>query len=126
MKSNLATSAFILALGLGLSTAPAHAHHAFSRVDREAVVNLTGTVQEFRWTQPHGWVLLDVQDPDATINGWSIETPPPTVLARLGWSRYSLMPGQHVRLTIHPFKDGSRSGSLINATLRNGRVLPAE
>ena len=108
MKPHTAASAFILALGL--STAPAYAHHALSKVAQDKVVTLTGTIEEFRWTQPHGWVLVAVQDPDLTINAWSIETAPPTVLARRGWTPTSLMPGQHVTLTIHPLRDGGRGG----------------
>lgn len=124
MKSLLATCAALLALGLAVPSA--QAHHAFGKVFLERVLTLNGTIEEFRWTQPHGWVLLDVQNPDASTSSWSIETAPPTVLSRRGWGPRSLMRGQRVTLTIHPWRDGGLGGALIKAGLPDGRVLISE
>lgn len=124
MKPILAASAALLALSLAASSA--QAHHAFGKVYLEKVVTLNGTVEEFRWTQPHGWVRLDVQNADATNSSWSIETAPPTVLSRRGWGPKSIVRGERVRLTIHPWRDGGLGGALINVTLPNGRVLNSE
>ena len=124
MKSVLAVCAALLALSLAVPRA--QAHHAFGKVFLDRVLTLNGTVAEFRWTQPHGWVLLDVQNPDATTSSWSIETAPPTVLSRRGWGPHTLARGQRVRLTIHPWRDGGLGGSLITAALPDGRVLTSD
>ena len=124
MKPSIALCATLLVLSFAAPAA--QAHHAFGKVFMDKVVTLNGTIEEFRWTQPHGWVLLDVQNPDASTSSWSIETAPPTVLSRRGWGPKTLVRGQRVRLTLHPWRDGGLGGSLIDVALPDGRVLSSD
>ncbi|MFB0612607.1 DUF6152 family protein [Aurantiacibacter poecillastricola] len=88
----------ILALALGSSLAiagGAPAHHSFAvYFDPEATVTLEGTVTAFRFTNPHGTLVLDVDGTE-----WRAETNAPVVLQRRGWTRASLRPGQHVTVS---------------------------
>jgi hypothetical protein len=54
---------------------------------------------------------------------YSIEGQSPNGLARHGWTRGSLKPGDHVKVVIAPLKDGTRGGSFKRAIFPDGRVL---
>lgn len=110
---------------LALAAVPTSAHHSFAMFDSEREIDLAGTVREFQWANPHTWVQLDV-----TANGrstvWSIEGRSPNVLARRGWNRLTLRPGDRVTLTVHPLKDGRPGGAIISVRFADGRVLNAD
>ena len=57
---------FVLA-GIALSAAaPAFAHHSFAMFDRAKVANMSGTVKEYEWTNPHVWIHVTVPDAQGT------------------------------------------------------------
>jgi Family of unknown function (DUF6152) len=43
-----------------LAVTSALAHHSNSAFDGDKVVVLTGTVTEWKWTNPHVWIFLSV------------------------------------------------------------------
>lgn len=105
--------------------APSSAHHSFAMFDSEREIDLAGTVREFQWANPHTWVQLDVTASGRTTT-WSIEGRSPNVLARRGWNRLTLRPGDRVTLTVHPLKDGRPGGAIISVRFADGRVLNAD
>ncbi len=106
-----------MALATG-ATAPAFAHHSFAMFDNQKNTTLEGTVKEFQWTNPHSWVQLMVKDPATGKDvEWSIEGGSPNGLARNGWKRTSLKPGDKAVVVIHPLKDGANGGSLVTVTV---------
>jgi len=93
---------FLLAGGV------AYAHHsapAFYKVDER--VTVSGTVKEFRFTNPHAILKLEVVGEDGEKQEWTAETTSPSVLRRRGWSQQSFMPGEKVTLEGMPSLDGS-------------------
>jgi hypothetical protein len=114
-----------LVAGLGPS-APAAAHHSFAMYDPAKLVTLTGTVQDFEWTNPHSIVLLVVDGAVSAGDGlWSLELPTsPGNLTRMNWTKRSLKPGDRVSIDINPLRDGRHGGSLKKVTLlATGQVL---
>lgn len=93
--------AAIAALALAAAL-PASAHHSFAvYFDPDDAVTLEGTVTAFRFTNPHGTLVLEVDGEE-----WRAETNAPVVLRRRGWSRDSLRPGQHVSVSGWRARDG--------------------
>jgi hypothetical protein len=120
---------FSIAAGLGVLTlavadvaGPAAAHHSFAMFDSTKEVVLDGTVKEFQWTNPHSWIQLTVNEGGQVVE-YSIEGSSPNGWARKGWTRHSLKPGDKVKLSMHPLKDGSRGGSFMKAVLADGTTL---
>jgi len=105
-----------------LGAAPALAHHSYSLFDSQKNMTLEGTVREFQWTNPHTWIQLAVKDASGREVEWSIEGASPNSLARQGWSRKAIKPGDRVTVVVHPLKDGTAGGSLISATV-NGQPI---
>jgi len=116
-----------LGMCLAVSGAPnlAQAHHSFAMYDQTKVVTLNGTVKDFQWSNPHALVWLLVPSPTGDAVLWSIELPTgPGNLARVGWSKHSLNPGDKVAVDINPLRDGRNGGSLKKVLLvDSGKVL---
>jgi hypothetical protein len=101
----------------------AWAHHSGAGVDRTRTVTITGIVKEFRWTNPHSWIDLEVTDAKgATV--WSIEMNPPPYLVRSGWKASTLKAGDKVSVT-WPDPDREPGGIFVSVTLADGRVSTA-
>lgn len=107
-----------------LATAgPVAAHHSFSMFDLKKEVVLQGVVKEFQWTNPHIWVQVLVTDEAGKTIEWSIEGNSPSTLSRQGWSKRTLVSGEKITLTMHPLRDGSPGGSLVQIVRADGSVV---
>lgn len=109
------------ALFLGAPSA-ALAHHSFAMFDSTKDVVLDGTVREFQWTNPHSWIQLIVPESGKAVE-YGIEMGSPNNYSRQGWTRNSLKPGDRIKLTIHPRKDGSKGGSFVKVVKADGATL---
>jgi DNA/RNA endonuclease YhcR with UshA esterase domain len=113
-----------LAAALGVLPAAAQAHHSFAAFfDPNKSVTITGKVTEFRFTNPHGMVALDVTKPDGSIEKWRAETNAPVVLVRRGWSRDIIKPGEVVTIDGWPSRDGRNYIRLRDAKDANGKQI---
>src|SRR5262249_45894794 len=83
------------------------AHHSFAMFDQENPIELEGVVQEFKFTSPHTFIILQVRQPDGSTQLWSLEGGAPSALARDGWSSKSLKPGDELQMTVEPLRSGA-------------------
>ena len=114
----------LLITGLYFLIVPANAHHAFAAVfDREAPVELTGTVTRVEWMNPHVWFYIDVTKENGEIELWGLEMGSPNSLARRGWRRTTLQNGTLVDVIGYRAKDGSERGAVETVTLESGERL---
>ncbi len=94
--------------------------------DSAKLLTLNCTVKEFQWANPHA-VLWVISGPAAgePLQNWSIELPTsPGNLTRMGWTKHSLKPGDHIVLEFNPLRDGTKGGSFKKATVApTGEVL---
>jgi hypothetical protein len=114
----LAAAALIAA-----AAAPAIAHHSFGMFALDKVVPVTGTVKDYQFKMPHVWIYVTVPGANGRVEEWGFEAHSPNIVARKGWTIKTLKPGDKITLLMHPMRDGSRAGSLIHATLPDGRQL---
>jgi hypothetical protein len=114
----------ITAITMLAAAAPAFAHHSFAMFDGEKTMTMTGTVKEVEWTNPHSWLRVMVLDRTTGKPAqWAFEMGPPARQLQRGWKPDSLKPGDSVTVRIHPLKDGSRGGQLVDAVLPDGRTV---
>ena len=115
------------ALGLMVAVAilpiAAFGHHSYAMFDLSKTVTLQGTVRDFQWTNPHSWIWIDVTDAKGATEQWGIEGMSPNYLARRGWSKHTLNPGDKVTVLIHPLKGTEHGGSFLSVTLADGTVM---
>jgi hypothetical protein len=94
---------------LGLASAPGQAHHSFAvHYDSAKPITKEGVVTEFRFTNPHGILMLDVTTAAGVKERWTVETTSPTYLRRSGWTKDVIKAGDHVIVQGWAARDGSR------------------
>ena len=123
MRTCLRAAAAVLAgAGALAAAAPALAHHSTAMFDMDHEVQLTGTVKDFQWTQPHTWIDFLVTD-SSGVTEYGVEGMSPSYLSRNGWSKHTLSPGDKVTLSIHPLRDGRKGGFDASITWPDGKVM---
>jgi Family of unknown function (DUF6152) len=50
-------------------------HHSMAGYDDTKKITLIGVVSEYRWRNPHAWVVWDVKDESGKVVQWSGELP---------------------------------------------------
>jgi hypothetical protein len=110
-----------LGLTAFVAAAPAMAHHSTAMFDFATTVEYEATVKEFLWTNPHTWTTVTV----AGKNGgdYGLEGMSPNYLARNGWTKRTLKPGDKIVVQVHPLKDGRKGGFMVSAKLADGTLL---
>lgn len=106
-----------------LSAAPGMAHHSGAAFDRSKSVVITGTVTKYAWHNPHVFVYLEVPDGKGGMQEWALEAGSISIMARSGWKKDSLKPGDKVRTVTAPYRDGSTRGEVMSVRFEDGRVL---
>ncbi len=107
--------------GTALSAASALAHHSTVMFDDSTEVTKTGVVKEFQYTNPHSWLLVDVEDENGEVTTWGFEAEGPSTLMRAGIRKSDFSPGTEVTITGHPMKDGRPAAAWLHATRGDGK-----
>ena len=103
----------------------ASAHHSGAPYDSTRQITLEGVVKEWSWRNPHSSLRLAVAEANGVETIWIIEGTSPNILIKQGWTRSSIKPGDRIKATIHPLRDGKPGGSLLGVVTREGKVLGA-
>ena len=103
------------------------AHHSFAMFDTENPVDLVGTVQEFKFTSPHTFILLEVKGKDGASTVWNLEGGSPSALVRDGMSSKTLKPGDELVMKIDPLRSGAPGGAwgVAKTKFKDGKALNA-
>ncbi len=118
----------IVLLGVALlgASVPAWVHHSGAMFDRNKQIEIEGAIKEFNWTNPHSSFKVDVANPAGKLETWAIEMNSPNNLVREGWKRTTLKPGDKVKVTINPLRDGKPGGWYVAIVLPDGKTLSTE
>jgi len=84
---------------------------------------LKATITEFKWTNPHVYILFDAPNPTGSTDHWSCESINPGMLSKQGWSRRTLNAGDKVTIIGFPAKSGSKVMLLEKLILADGKEL---
>jgi hypothetical protein len=121
MKPLFLSLAFI---GSSLVVQTALAHHAFSaEYDAQKPITLKGTLTKMEWTNPHGWIYVDVKDEGGKTVNWAIEFGAPNALLRRGLRKSDFPEGIEVTVSGYRAKNGSPTVNGTSVKLPDGRDL---
>jgi Family of unknown function (DUF6152) len=114
----------LITAALGVSIADtAWAHHSTVMFDVKKQVTVEGTVKEWRFANPHVWLQIYAPRQSDPSFVWSFEGSATQILVRAGYRRSSMLPGDKVKVTYNPLRDGTPGGALVSVTLADGRIL---
>jgi hypothetical protein len=103
-----------------------YAHHAVAGVyDLTKEVVLEGRLKKLNFTNPHASIELSV--PDKKIKGkvvdWILTTASIQTLTREGINKTSIKPGEPLKVTILPARNGNPAGFIRNLQLGDRNIL---
>jgi Family of unknown function (DUF6152) len=125
MTIRLQTLVSSVMLATALSAAgTVSAHHSFAMYEPEKVVTIDGVVKDFKWTNPHVIITVLASSESADANGklWTLELPAPGQMTRNGWTHTTIKPGDMVKATLRPFRDGRLGGAFVSVIV-NGEEI---
>ena len=118
-RRRLTLLAFATLLG-AVFTAPALAHHSTAIYDSDNPVELRGTVVEWKFTNPHCLIRLEVADGRGSPTVWTLEGGNTAGLFRQGWTPLTLEPGDKLVITVRPLRSGAPGGNYSNVRWADG------
>lgn len=105
-----------------LSPVGARAHHSFAaEFDAGKPITLRGTLTKIEIINPHGWIYVDVKNPDGTITNWAVEAGSANTLLKRGLRKTSFPVGTEVVIKGFLAKNGRRVANGQTVTFQDGR-----
>ena len=118
-KLVLVLASRILMMGLHV-----RAHHSFAaEFDIDKPVTLKGTLTKMSWVNPHGWIYIDVKEPDGKVTNWAVEAGAPNALLRRGLRNSDFPVGTEVVVEGYRAKNGSDIANGGSVVLADGKKL---
>ncbi len=103
------------------------AHHSLAAAyDVKKEMELSGEVEQIKFTNPHGSLVVAVKNADGTTTEWVMTLGSATALAQRGIGKTgpnALRPGDKVTVKFLGARDGSPLGFLKTVVLPDGRVI---
>ena len=107
-----------LVVGLVMTGVALQAHHAVAGVyDLNKEVVLQGRLKKLNFTNPHASIELSVPDKDGKVTDWILTTASIQTLTREGINKTSMKPGEILKVTILPARNGNPAGFIRNLQL---------
>jgi hypothetical protein len=117
-----ATVAAILAGGVLLAAVPALAHHSFAaEFDINQPITLTGQLTKIEFVNPHGWIYIDVKEPDGKVTNWAIEAGGANQMLQRGLRKTDFPAGVQVIVEGYRAKGGAPRANGRSVKLSDGR-----
>jgi hypothetical protein len=99
---------------------PLAAHHEIlAKFDDKKPITIRGTVTKLDWANPHVHVFMNVGT-GANVLNWAVELESPVDLARGGWNRDSVKPGDALTVQGLSARNGSRQVWANSVVMTNG------
>ncbi len=99
------------------------AHHAVAGVyDLNKEVVLQGQLVKLNFVNPHASIILNVANADGTTTEWVLTTASVQVLTRQGLNKSSIKPGEILKVTVLPAKNGHPVGFIRSLELGDKQI----
>ena len=102
----------------------AYAHHnSASHYDTSKITQVEGVATNYEMINPHARIHFTVTNEDGNVERWLAEGDAAAVLLRRGWNGEEVQPGDFVRITGYPSRDGSPLIEWRSIILPDGREI---
>ena len=100
------------------------AHHSGAAYDGGKTLKLQGSVESWRFANPHSALQIQADDGAGKTITWSFEGNPAGMMQQLGYRRNTFAPAAKVTIFYNPMKDGRPGGGrLVGAILSDGSTV---
>jgi hypothetical protein len=125
MAQGLPTRRWFIGVAMAMLAWPTvHAHHSGAAYDGTKTVRIQGTVENWRFANPHSSLQIRADDGAGKPILWSFEGNPAGMLTALGYRRNTFTPSAQVTVVYNPMKDGRPGGGrLVGAILSDGSTV---
>ena len=103
--------------------APALAHHSFAVYDHTLTLTLSGTATRFQWTNPHGFIEMDVTEHDGSMKHYTVELTSINMMQRVGWRSNMIKAGDKIKVVMAPLLSGEPVGLGLEVVLADGKTM---
>ena len=112
-----------LVVGLVITGVALQAHHAVAGIyDLNKEMVLHGVLKKLNFTNPHASIELTVTEKDGKATDWVLTTASITTLTREGINKTSMKPGEILKVTILPARNGNPAGFIRNLQLGDRNI----
>jgi len=109
--------------GLVALIAPAAAHHSGAGFSADKMIEVTGTIKEFQFTNPHSWIQIIVVNDKGEKVEWSLEWGSPNSLGRQGIRPSTFPVGARATMRLRPMLNGAPAGAFVGAKFADGKTV---
>lgn len=117
------TLSVLVVVGFLTEVQPAIGHHSSAGFNADVIKEITGTVKEFQFQNPHTWIQVWVTNDQAERQEWSVEWGSPNSLARRGIRPSTFPPDARVTMRIRPMLNGAPAGGFVGAKFADGTTV---
>ena len=123
MRRTFAIAVLALVVVSGMSSARVFAHHSRAHYGLEESTT-KGTVLEYKWRNPHVFVVWEVKEENGKAIHWVGEMASVTSMIADGMTKNSLKPGDEITVLAFPSRNPGSSEALIKRiTKADGTVV---
>jgi hypothetical protein len=90
--------------------------------DLNKEIVLEGRLQKLNYRNPHANLILEVPNDDGSVTEWTLTTASTQVLTRQGVNRDSIKPGEFLRITALPARNGNPAGFIRRLELSDREI----
>lgn len=108
--------------GVSFAIQPVTAHHSGAGFGDD-VKEISGTIKEFQFKNPHSWIQVMVPDASGKLVEWSVEWGSPNQLGRNGIRPSTFPEGAKVTIRMRPMTNGSPVGGFVGAKIADGKTI---
>lgn len=120
---DVATVRLVLAAFVLAAPAATLAHHGFGTFAMNEDVEVTGTITNLRFVNPHSWVYLDVAGDDGEILPYRCEMRSATTLRRSGWTPEMFPVGARITIQGSPDRLDPRACYVSTVVFADGSSI---
>jgi hypothetical protein len=117
----IVTFAMVVLL-LGGTSVLAHHSRAGIYEPNSKMITMKGTVTEWRWRNPHVFLVWNLKDESGKVVEWVGELSSITSMQSEGLNRGSFKGGEEITVSVAPARSGAPQGQLLKVVMADGKV----
>jgi len=111
----------LLIVTIGVGALPSFAHHSTVAVyDSNRMIEVTGVIESFSWRNPHGQIVIAVEDESGAVVHWEAETAGASIMRNRGAPTDVYSVGDVITIAGSPARSGEREMEARNVLLPGG------